>query len=254
MKKFLYLLALMPFAAFANPIDDNCPQHTTLGAPISSITTNTQYVCHGNYALHYRYDTKTAEYVVEHLDTTDITGPAKRKNNFGPDPKVDDDKEAQLEDYKGHPYDRGHLSPAADNRTDDEQMSESFFLTNMIPQDPGNNRGIWRILEVGVRNTAAAGNDIYVISGTIYDAGYKTIGNNLGVPTRIWKIVYNATTGDTIAFLFPNEKLSTKDLPKYAVSIDAVEAATGINVFPKLAEKAEASFDAAKWPEIIKQD
>jgi hypothetical protein len=73
MKKFLYLLALMPFAAFANPIDDNCPQHTTLGAPISSITTNTQYVCHGNYALHYRYDTKTAEYVVEHLDTTDIT-------------------------------------------------------------------------------------------------------------------------------------------------------------------------------------
>jgi len=133
-------------------------------------------------------------------------------------------------------------------------MSESFFLTNMIPQDPGNNRGIWRILEVGVRNTAAAGNDIYVISGTIYDAGYKTIGNNLGVPTRIWKIVYNATTGDTIAFLFPNEKLSTKDLPKYAVSIDAVEAATGINVFPKLAEKAEASFDAAKWPEIIKQD
>ena len=252
MKKFLYLLVLMPFAAFANPIDDNCPQHTTLGAPISSITTNTQYVCHGNYALHYRYDTKTAEYVVEHLDTTDITGPAKRKNNFGPDPLVDDALEAQLEDYKGHPYDRGHLSPAADNRTDDEQMSESFYLTNMIPQDPGNNRGIWRILEVGVRNTAAEGADIYVVSGTIYDAGYLTIGNNVGVPTSVWKVVYNATNGETIAFIFPNVKLSTKDMPKYAVSVDAVEAATGINVFPKLDEKAEASFDVTKWPEIIK--
>lgn len=252
MKKLLCLLALIPFVAFANPIDDKCSQHTTLGAPISSIATNTQYICHGNYAVHYRYDTKTAEYVVEHLDTTDITGPAKRKNNFGPDPLVDDALEAQLEDYKGHPYDRGHLSPAANNRTDKEQMSESFYLTNMIPQDPGNNRGIWRILEIGVRNTAAKGNDIYVISGTIYDAGYKTIGNGVGVPTRIWKVIYNATTGNTIAFLFPNEKLSTKDLPNYAVSVDEVEKASGVNVFPKLDEKAESSFDATKWPEIIK--
>jgi endonuclease G, mitochondrial len=251
MKKLLLLL-LIPFAALANPIDDSCSHHTAHGAPISSITENTQYICHSNYAVHYRYDTKTAEYVVEHLDTTDITGPAKRKNNFGPDPKVDDNKEAQLSDYAGNPYDRGHLSPAANNRTDDTQMSESFFLTNMIPQDPGHNRGIWRILEIGVRNTAAAGNDIYVISGTIYDAGYKTIGNNVGVPTRVWKVIYNATTGQTIAFLFPNAKLSTKDLPKYAVSVDVVEKESGVNVFPKLNEAAEASFDATKWPEIIK--
>ena len=255
MKKVLSLVVwgfVFSGSVLANPIDDNCPQHTTLGAPISSITTNTQYVCHGNYALHYRYDTKTAEYVVEHLDTTDITGPAKRKNNFRSDPLVDDDKEAQLEDYKGHPYDRGHLSPAADNRTDDEQMSESFYLTNMIPQDPGNNRGIWRILEVGVRNTAAEGADLYVVSGTIYDEGYLTIGNEVGVPTSVWKVVYNATNGETIAFIFPNVKLSTKDMPKYAVSVDAVEAATGIDVFPKLDEAAEASFDVTKWSEIIK--
>jgi endonuclease G len=252
MKRFLYVLAFLPFAVFANYINDNCPQHTTHGAPISSITKSTQYICHSNYAVHYRYDTKTAEYVVEKLDTTDITGPAKRKNNFAPDPKVDDAKEAQLSDYAGNPYDRGHLSPAANNRTDDTQMSESFFLTNMIPQDPGNNRGIWRILEIGVRNTAAAGNDIYVISGTIYDPGYKIIGNNLGVPTRIWKIVYNATTNQTIAFLFPNSKLSTKDLPKYVVTVDEVEAATGINVFPKLDEAIESKVDVTKWKEILK--
>jgi hypothetical protein len=152
--KSLYLLALIPFAAFANPIDDNCPQHTTMGAPISSITENTQYVCHTNYAIHYRYDTKTAEYVVEHLAQTDINGPAKRKDDFRPDDLIPDDKEAHLEDYKGQPYDRGHLVPAADNRTDATQMSESFFLSNMVPQTPNHNRGIWRILELGVRNAA----------------------------------------------------------------------------------------------------
>ena len=254
MRKILLstFLITLQLSAWANPIDDNCPQHTTLGAPVSSIKENTQYICHTNYAVHYRYDTKTAEFVVERLDKADITGPAKRKNNFGPDPKVDDAKEAQLDDYKGHPYDRGHLSPAADNRADDNQMSESFYLTNMVPQDPGHNRGIWRILEIAVRNTAMT-DDIYVVSGTIYDPGFKTIGaGRVGVPSRIWKIVYNATNGETIAFLFPNAKLSTKDLPKYAVAVDEVEKATGINVFPKLDEQAEVRFDPAKWPEIFK--
>lgn len=253
MKKVLAaLLIFIPALALSNPIDDNCPEHTFAGAPVSSITSNTQYICHGNYGVHYRYDTKTAEYVVEHLDDTDINGPAKRKNNFREDPLVDDDKEAQLEDYKGHPYDRGHLSPAADNRTDNEQMSESFYLTNMIPQNPGHNRGIWRILEIGVRNTAAEGGDIYVASGTIYDEGYLTIGNGLGVPTRIWKVVMDANTGESIAFLFPNEKLSTKDLPNYATTVDVVERETGIDFFPNNGEKGEDSFDASKWPEIIK--
>lgn len=248
LSSFLISLAL---SSFANPIDDNCPQHTTLGAPVSSITKNTQYICHNNYAVHYRYDTKTAEFVVERLDRADITGPAKRQNNFGPDPKVDDAKEAQLSDYAGKPYDRGHLSPAANNRANDVQMSESFYLTNMIPQDPGNNRGIWRILEIAVRDFAMT-NDIYVVSGTIYDPGYTNIGKNVGVPTRIWKIVYNATNGETIAFLFPNTKLSTKDLPNYAVPVDLIEKLTGIDVFPKLDEKAEAVFNRAKWPEIFK--
>ena len=255
MKKFLYLLALMPVAAFANPIDDNCPQHTTMGAPISSLTKNTQYICHGNYAIHYRYDTKTAEYVVEHLDATDISGPAKRKDDFRPDPLIPDELEASLADYKASGYDRGHLVPAADNRTDKEQMSESFFLSNMIPQNPNHNRGIWRILELGVRNTALT-NDIYAASGTIYDEGYTVIGNGLGVPTRVWKVVYNATNNEAIGFLFPNEKIAVKDLPKYVVTVDAVEAATGINFFPQLDEAVESvvNIDVTTWPALKLDD
>ena len=252
MKKFLVALLLLPTLSLANPIDDNCPEHTIHGAPISSITEGTQYICHGNYAIHYRYDTKTAEYVVEHLDDSDINGPAKRRDDFRPDPKVDDDKEAHLSDYKGHPYDRGHLVPAADNRTDKEQMSESFFLTNMVPQDPGNNRVIWRILELGVRNTAADGNDIYVSSGTIYEEGYKTIGNNVGVPTHVWKVIYNHTNGETIAFIFPNQKYKAKEIPKFVVTVDEVEKRTGINFFPKLDEAAESKYDETKWPQIFK--
>lgn len=251
MKKLsIVLLALLSFQVLANPIDDNCPGHVIHGAPVSKIESNNQYICHLNYAVHYRYDTKTAEYVVEHLDKADITGTAKRKDDFRPDPLVDDTKEAHLEDYKGVPYDRGHLVPAADNRADDKQMSESFFLTNMVPQDPGHNRGIWRILEVGVRNTAMT-SDIYVVSGTIYEPNYKTIGKNqVGVPTKLWKVIYNASNGEVIGFLFPNEKLSTKDLPKYATSIIDIEQVTGLTFFPQLPSNTKANFDLKKWPEI----
>lgn len=252
MKKTLALFLLSTTFANANPIDDNCAQHTIFGAPISSITQNTQYVCHSNYAIHYRYDTKTAEYVVEHLDHTDITGPAKRKDDFRQDPLIPDDKEASLSDYKGHPYDRGHLVPAADNRTDAEQMSESFFLSNMVPQTPNNNRGIWRILELGVRNTAMT-NDIYVVSGTVYTDGYTTIGDGkVGVPQYVWKVVYNNTNNTAIGFLFPNEAIPVKDLPKYAMSVDKVEEFTGVNVFPKLDKSVEALTTATDWPLIIK--
>ena len=247
MKKIIASILFMPLLAVANPIDDNCSQHVIHGAPVSSISENTQYICHDNYAIHYRFDTKTAEYVVEHLDNSDITGPAKRKNNFGPDPLVDDSKEAQLEDYKGHPYDRGHLSPAANNRTDQDQMNASFYLTNMIPQDPGNNRGIWRILEIAVRNAAADGGDIYVASGTVYDEGYKIIGNSVGVPTRIWKVVFDTKTNESIGFLFPNEKLSTKDLPEYATTVDEIETVTGINFFPNMGESGEGVFNLENW-------
>jgi endonuclease G len=233
--KALYLLALFPFAAFANPINDNCPQHTIHGAPVSSITENTQYVCHSNYAIHYRYDTKTAEYVVEHLDDLDINGPAKRKDDFRPDDLIPDDKEATLEDYSGEPYDRGHLAPAANNRASQEQMSESFFLSNMVPQVANNNRGIWKQLEMQERQWATApGTDFYIISGGIYDAGHAKTGNGLGIPTRLYKIIIEKNSKRVMAYLMPNQALPVADLPKYQTTVQAVEQATGFKFnFPK---------------------
>ena len=234
MKKLLLLL-LVPFAALANPIDDQCPQHVLRGAPVSSITANTQYLCKTNYAIHYRYDTKTAEYVVQRITMENISGPAKRKDDFRPDPAVPKQHQSQLSDYAGNPFDRGHLSPGADNTQNALVMSESFFLTNMVPQVPNHNRGIWKQLETAVRGWVKEGRDIYVASGTIYAPGYQTIGaNRVGIPTHIWKVVVDRKNSKSIAFIFPNAPLPVKDLPKYAVSIGQVEQATGINFMPLL--------------------
>jgi endonuclease G len=249
MNKFLFL-SLVPFAVLANPIDDLCPQFTLRGAPVSQ-QPNTIYLCKQNYALNYRSDTKTAEYVVEHITLESITGPAKRADDFRADPGIPVEYQSQLSDYAGHPYDRGHLASAADNTQNPALMSESFFLSNMVPQNPNNNRGIWRQLEIVVRNLVKEGKDLYVISGTIYNPGYLTIGtHHVGVPTHLWKIIVDKQ-GKGVAFLFPNAPAVVKELPNYATSIREIEKYTGINFMPQLTEsqavRIEEYFDVTEW-------
>ena len=257
MKKFLLALLLTPLLAFANPIDDNCPQFVVRGAPVTSLPAGTtQYLCKQNYAIHYRYDTKTAEYVVEHITLASITGPAKRKDDFRADPAIPKQYQSTLADYAGFPYDRGHLAPGADNTQTDAIMSESFFLSNMVPQVPNHNRGIWKQLETAVRNWALEGKDIYVVSGTIYNPGYQTIGaGRVGIPMYMWKVIVDRKSSKSIAFLFPNAPLPVKDLPKYATSVAEIEKYTGINFMPQLTPTQKAVLEdtlpnLAEWSSL----
>ena len=246
MKKLLLLL-LLPLTTLANPIDDKCPQFTPYGAPVLELKSSV-YLCKTNYAIQYDTGTKTAVYVVEHVTKAAITGPAKRKDDFRPDPAIPVAGQSQLEDYAGFPYDRGHLVPAGDNTQNDLIMSESFFLSNMVPQVPNNNRGIWKQLESNVRDYVRNFNDVYVTSGTIYDKGFTTIGpNKVGVPTRLFKVIVDTKTLKASGYIFPNQPLPVQDLQKYKVSIKDVETATGINFNPKLPANATALETVKTW-------
>jgi endonuclease G len=234
MKKLLLLL-LLPFTVAANPIDDKCPQFSIHGAPVSQLTAS-QYLCKQNYAIHYRYDTKTAEYVVEHVSPEDMSGAVHRQDDFHPDLDVPEQFRSTLHDYAGHPYDRGHLVPAGDSTQTKEIMSESFALTNMVPQVPANNRGIWNKLEATVRNWAGEGRDIYVVSGTYHQPGkqIKTIGKGVAIPDYLWKVIYDATNNQTIAFLIPNDGISARELPKFILTVEQLQNVVNINFFPAL--------------------
>jgi endonuclease G len=253
MKTITTILALfLSTTLFANPIDDNCPDHAhPLGAPVSTIT-QSQYVCHLNYAVHFRYDTKVAEYVTYRIDPEDISGTAKRKDNFRDDPSIPSEHDVTLADYAGKPYDRGHLSPAADNTASEEQMSQSFYLSNMVPQNPNQNRGAWRILEDRIRNIAKEGRILYVTVGTVYRPGYEVIGNGLGVPQYIWKVVVDAETNNSIAFLFENKPIRTQDIHTTITTISAIEKMTGLNFHPDSTsvEFEEAGPDMIFWEGI----
>jgi DNA/RNA endonuclease G (NUC1) len=108
-------------------------------------------------------------------------------------------------------------------------MSESFYLSNMVAQLANNNRGIWKQLETWERQWASAPNtDFYIISGGIFDQGHPVIGNGLGMPTRLYKIIIEKNSKQVQAYLMPNAALPVADLPKYQVPMSVVEEATNM--------------------------
>jgi len=239
MKIILFVLLFLPFVAQAQ-INKLCPEFTAHGAPHYKAQPGDQELCKTNYAVIHRCDVKAPVAVFEHLTKAGITGPSKRKDNFRPDPDVTAECQAHLADFAilGKTHDRGHMAPAGNNTQNDAIMSESFFLSNMVAQVANNNRGAWKQLETWERDWALAGGDFYVISGGIFDQGHQVVGNGLGVPTRLYKIIFDKQKGTGVAYLMPNAPLPVEDLPKYQVTITDVEKETGIN-FNLTAPKAK---------------
>jgi len=227
MKKLLLLVLLAPLFAFAQ-INQQCPHFTFNGTPQYQARPGDQEICKTNYAIIHRCDVKAPVAVFEHLTKDKIVGGFKRQDDFRPDPQVSSQCQAQLKDYAGQPYDRGHMSPAGNNTQSVQVMSESFFLSNMVPQVPNNNRGIWKQLETWERNWAMAGGDFYIISGGIYGINHKVIGNGVGVPDVLYKIIIEKNSKKVMAYMMPNSPLPVADLPKYQTTMTAIEQATGM--------------------------
>ena len=200
---------------------------------------------HKYYCVSYNEKYEQAEWVAYKLTSAMIAGYAERKNNFKEDPLVSTGS-ASLVDYKGSGYDRGHLCPAADMKISQKAMNESFYMSNMSPQDPSFNRGIWRSLEEKVRSWAATETEVYVVTGGILTSVNKTIGaNQVGVPQEYYKIVYDYSGNNTkmIGFILPNRK-GEKQLPEYVVPVNRIETITGIDFFPQLPDEIEEALES----------
>jgi endonuclease G len=231
MKKLLAVILFVPVLALAQ-IAQQCPQFVPMGVPQYQAEPGDQELCRTNYAVIHRCSVKAPVAVFEHLTIAAMTGPAKRKDNFRADPQVHEQCRATLADYAtvGRTHDRGHMAPAGNNTQNDQIMSESFFLSNMVAQVANNNRGAWRLLEAAERQWAMQpGTDFYIISGGIYDPGHPVTGNGLGIPTRLYKIIVEKNSRQVQAYIMPNANISpATDWPKYQTTMSEVERATGM--------------------------
>jgi endonuclease G len=229
-------------------------------APVESIyflptSTTGEIVQHKYYALSYLEKYEIAEWVAWELTAERLNQQwVERSNNFRPDPKVSSGS-ATPDDYRNTRYDRGHLAPAADMAFSEEAMSETFFLSNIAPQDPAFNKGVWRELEELTRDWAKRFKHLYVVTGPVFNAPVKFwIGENqVAVAPAFYRVLLDLAEPEkkAIAFIVPNA-LSTDRIEAYATSIDEVEKLTGIDFFPQLMEKSleaelEGSYDMSLW-------
>ena len=212
----------------------------------------TGIIVHSHFILKYNEANEIADWVAYELTSAEASGDVARTNDFREDVIIPT-KSASLRDYKNSGYDRGHLAPAGDMAFSLTAMSESFLLSNIVPQNSSNNRGIWRRLENRVRSWAQTENKLYVITGTITDPRRIGLGRNkVAVPTHLYKIVYDEADQEMIAFSIPNSNVNDKELSYYVTTVDKIEALTGIDFFHQLDEnlqdRIESSFDLSGWP------
>ncbi len=195
------------------------------------------------YCVDYDSAHKQPSWVYYMLTKAHISGSASRSSSFK-DCKQGSVASASTKDYTRSGYDRGHLCPAADMKISKEAMSETFQMWNISPQNPSLNRGRWADLEATVRGYLEDETDtLFIVTGPVFIADMGSIGNNrVTVPSLFYKVVFNPKRGG-IGFLLPNRKLDTP-LSSWQVSIDLVEAITGIDFFPQLPDAQENEIEA----------
>ncbi|MEI7801972.1 MAG: DNA/RNA non-specific endonuclease [Bacteroidota bacterium] len=195
---------------------------------------------HTAYSLSYNETHEQANWIAYELTSEETKKEFERTDKFLVDPLVKS-KTANDKDYAGSGYDRGHLAPASDMGWSTTSMAESFYYSNMSPQEPGFNRGVWKKLEGLVRTWAVENNSIYIVTGPVLTPGLPTIGvNKVSVPKYYYKVIldYSQPSIKAIGFILPNSA-SNEPLKNYAVTVDSVENLTGINFFPLLPDDQE---------------
>ncbi len=213
--------------------------------------TEEEIVHHTAYTLSYNKVYKQANWVAYILTANETKSLVKRSNKFTTDPQIKNT--ASDIDYKKSGYDRGHLAPAGDMEWTDIAMKESFYYSNMSPQVPAFNRGIWEELEEQVRVWAVEYDSVYVVTGPVLSNGLKTIGpNKVVVPNYFYKalLIYSNNNFNAIGVIIPN-KGSKENIQSFIVSIDSVEAVTHLDFFSALPNdienKIEATINLSSW-------
>lgn len=204
-------------------------------------STTNDIIVHDNYTLSYNEKYEQAEWVAYQLTPKNISHNDFNRPFFIEDPQVRTGS-ADWKNYKHSGYDKGHLCPAGDMRFSKKAYDDTFYTSNISPQDHDFNNGIWNTLEGKVRYWAKKYNGIYVATGGVLNDNLETIGSeDVAVPEYFYKVLLRKDNNGNykmIGFLMPGHD-STEALYKFVVPVDKIEAMTGIDFYPQLDDKIE---------------
>lgn len=195
---------------------------------------------------------KNAYWVAYVLSCNETNGKVERTNYFKQD-EILGKYSPHTDDYYYSGYDKGHLIPAGDNTSDKLSMEDSFLMSNVSPQIPAFNRGIWKRLEEQVRKWACEYDSVYVVTGSILKGKFDKIGKGkVSVPDYFYKsiLIYNNSKQATISFLM-YQYTEEDNLRKFAITTDSLEKRIGYDLFPRLEDnienKIERKLDFEYW-------
>jgi endonuclease G len=207
-----------------------------------------QVIVNRHYTLGYSYYFRQAKWALEIIDP-DRSEDVDRFDNFRPDLRVPELFRADLADYEGSGYDRGHLVASANQAETEIQNSETFLLSNMSPQAPKFNRGIWKNLEDAIRKLDAKKTvlETYVICGPVFnfDEAVETIkpkkdkGVSLPIPHAYFKSVLTEDNKGKLhmwSFMIPNKE-SKEPLGSFLIPTVKLERYAGVKLWERLVGK-----------------
>lgn len=199
------------------------------------------FVCRTGYASYYDIKAQVPLLVYYSLNKQKILGCEKRSEVFKQDPFIA--QSLKPSDFTHSKYDRGHLAPAADLAWSKITEEESYYTSNIAPQTPGFNRGVWKNLEVAVRSYVyTTNNEVVVITGSVYNELLDKIQINyisLTIPYAFYKIIINKKTKVYYAYFMLNKNTNNvskdlsliKDLHIYRINQKQLEQETKNRMF-----------------------
>lgn len=226
------------------------------------------------YTISYNDTTHTPNWVAWHLDSSDI-GSASRSDDFREDSDLPSDfYGVKHSDYTNSGFSRGHMCPSADRTSSSAKNSETFLMTNMVPQNQKNNGGPWANLESTERTFATSGRECYIISGPAGKGGtndksvamdyikitnpYNSSDPGIQVPASVWKIILVLDEGDNdlsritesttvIAVNMPNRQDIGSNWTDYIVTVDELETLTGYDFFSALDQDLQKALQSKRY-------
>jgi len=202
------------------------------------------------YSLDYNDTTREPNWVAWNLTSNDVGGSGRSDDFFVDTSLPPGFYQVLTTDYSGSGYDRGHMCPSADRTISRADNDVTFFMSNMVPQTPDNNRGIWANFETYCRTLASAGNEILITAGTSGFAG-STVPSGVAIPGYTWKVVVVVPLGPgsavdriiaagasairVIAIKVPNiSGISGTPWQNFVTSAAQIQADTGYTFFTAL--------------------
>jgi len=205
-------------------------------------------ISHTGHMLSFNREHNQPNWVAWELTAEETEGRIPRAADFLPDPQVPAPHRVVTTDYRGSGYDRGHMAPAADMKWSARAMTECFYMSNICPQDHGLNGGPWATLEKACRRWAVREGRIYIVCGPVFRSGrHKYVGRErrITVPDGFFKVVLSLAEGreKAIGFYYAN-RAGKQPMEATALSVDSVEAMTGIDFFVNLPDRLEARVES----------